>query len=503
MCKPTLLYWVIMLLACQSAISAPSESVNSWLDSELLPFLEDRLGRHPRLRGQPFELVAMKGNEILAETDGLTAYIRQRIIDRLQSVATVNRVLRPSIKPWRYPGKLSDLNCNETENATVQVGIEVDQLWQRNRLRVSVQAIDLVEKRWVRGFKKVWEGQPDTGEKEQLKRSWVDAHLLGTRALPFQNNQPDLLSSFLARNLSCLLQETGEAKLKVYTPNPPSELPAYFNTAFELLDHYLARFREVEITDDQRNADVVLTTKVHHINENLYQVWVGLQGKKTQIRLAGLNSEAYVAVQDVVKAPPRLVEKKPLIGLFELIEPRSQSLCNQFDAWTEGESVLHSDSRLSGGGCFALRYQASDNATVYFFNQTEKGQLTQLFPNRCNALGLESSVREGRVQANQVIHAPLFHNGIPGYFQLDANPGVEWVYAIAVSTQEREKMFLERIGQSDSLCRNSSSNTDSSMSVKRLQAMLNALAKGSGGTLQWKALRFTHTKEPPLNKTRK
>ena len=191
----TFLVSALVFLSIHSTVfGADRKHLEPWLNDELLPFLEDRLGLHPRLKGQPFEVVGTNQNSALGKTDGLTAYILRKIVDRLQSIPGANFVKRSTIKPWNDRGKSIDMACNSQGEATVQVTIEVDTSLDSGKVRVAVQAIDLVENNWVRGFKKIWIGQPTSREKRLMSKQIVDLKLLESRALPFKNNQPDLLA---------------------------------------------------------------------------------------------------------------------------------------------------------------------------------------------------------------------------------------------------------------------------------------------------------------------
>lgn len=476
-----LLAGFLLGLGYQSALPAQSPRLESWLNTELLPFLENRLGRHPRLRGQPFEVVAMKDGEPLAEMDGLTAYIRQRIIDHLQWVAGANLVERPA------PRRLSELACPE-EKATALVGIELSEPWGTEELYIAVQAIDLIENDWVPGFKKVWIGRPTAVEKERRAKRFIDQNRRGSRALPFRDDQPDLLARHLAQQLSCLLQESGVNRLKVFMPGAPDGFPPFLKTAFKLLDHYLGRFQEVEISKNQRQADVVLEANAYRIDPQLYQVAALLRPLDSTVPLYSPGIDAYVYLASAKESPDSRV---PLIGLFQLIAPRSQIYCQYPNPWVDGKMVLTRTSRLPSGGCFALRFQAVRPASLYLVGQTDNGRLTRLFPDSCDFLGLQASLRNDKIGPGQQIHAPLFEDRRPGFFRLDGQVGVEWLYAIAVADSETEAKFLNRIRHTASLC-NPQEEIERG-SIQKFQTDLSALAKESGGRLDWQVRSFVHT----------
>ncbi len=483
-------YSLLVLLANSNLVHAAQQPLEGWLNDTLLPFLEDRLARHPRLKGQPFEVVIAKDNKALGSMDGLTAYIRQKVVDRLQSVPGANLVWRPPIKLWRNRRNLLDLVCEMREKATIQVTIEVDDTFVTGELRIAVQSFDLQENTWVRGFKKVWIGKPTARQKQLLAKRIVDRNQLGSRALPFRSDQPDLMASYLAENLSCLLKQTGETTLKLSLLKPADRLPGFFQTTFQLLGHYLSRFREVEITQQDETANVILTAEVHAIDPKLFQISVLLRSLDKSIRIFGVGTEAYVYLDEItpIRQTP---EQKPLISLFQLIAPRAQSHCRHDNPWQQGHINLTGTSRLPNNGCFAVRFKAAKTANLYLLAQTDDGQLTRLFPNSCNLLGLKLSLRGTEIRKHQSIHAPLLDNGKLGYFQLDKQTGSERIYAITVADPKLEAELNQRIRRAADLCVRSQhrSNDD----VQRFRAELQALARKSQGNLEWQERSFGHT----------
>jgi len=471
-------------------MGADRKQLEPWLNDELLPFLEDRLSRHPRLKGQPFEVVGANQYRALGKMDGLTTYIRRKIVDRLQSIPGANFVQYSTIKPWGDRRKSMDSACGTQGKAVVRVTLEVDNSLGSGETRVAVQAIDLVENNWVRGFKKVWIGQPTAREKRLIAKQIVDQKLLGSRSLPFRSNQPDILASFLAENLSCLLKHTGESKLKIYLQKPAEKRPEFLWTAFRLLSHYLARFREVEITDQKRIANVILVSDVHAIDSKLLQVSVLLRSLDKSIRISGVGAEAYVHFDTttvIVQGPT----KKRLIASFKLITPWQRNPCKLRDPWEKGFISLTTVSRLPSNGCFAIRLKADATAKLYLIGQTDNAQLTLLFPDSCNILGLKHVLGGGEIRKYQSIHSPLWDNGKQGFFQLDQRPGIERIYAIAVTDpiiEVRLKQWIDRIGDLCSVQKNRRA-----LHAQRLRAALADLGEESPGRMEWIERSFIHS----------
>lgn len=472
-----------------SVIKADQRYLETWLNGELLPFLTNRLGRHPRLKGQPFEITTTNKNNAVGKTDGLSTYIRQKVVDQLQSVPGANLVLRPPIKPWHNGFNLLDIACENRDKATVRVIIELNKNPSTDELRIAVQAIDLAEKNWVRGFKKVWMGELTTREKRLMAKRVIDQNLLGSRALPFQSDQADLVASYLAENLSCLLKQTGESALKLSLPQPSENLPEFFQTTFQLLDHYLTRYAKIEITQ-QKTANVVLTSSIHTINPKLYQISVLLRSLDQSIRILGVGTETYVYFDKI--PPVRTVRSnKSLIELFQLVTPKVLKHCQHKNPWQQGQSILTRTSRLASQRCFAINLKAAETARLYLLAQTDKGQITRLFPDSCNVLGLKGQLQGGEILKHQTIHAPLWNNGNKGYFQLDHQPGIESVYAIAVTDPKIEANLKQQIRNIPDLC---VTQIPRKYYDKRFRKKLTTLAGKSHGSMEWLERSFIHVR---------
>lgn len=479
----------IGFLAFPAILSADVRSVENWLDQDLLPFLENRLGRHPRLKGQAFELVVIKDLQPEGRIDGLTAHFRQRIIDHLDDVPGANLALKAPAKPWLFRQHLREIACELEQNAQIQVTIEIARALIPGEIRIVVRAIDLLEKEWVRGFKKVWTGKPSARERQLIDQQVLDQNLIGSRAHPFQNDQPDLLASYLAERLSCMLKQTGERSIKLLLPRQTLERSKFFHATFELLDHYLSRFQEVKIVSQSASADVMLSSKIVPIKSGLYQISVLLNSVDDSIRILGLGSEAYVQLSEF-EIPNETKRKASLIKTFQLIAPLSSNDCTGLNAWKKGYVVLTKSSRLPSEGCFAIRFKAAETGKLYLLSQTDDGRLIRLFPDSCDKLDVNRILKRGIIRKDQLLHVPLFGRSSRGYFQLDHSAGVEKVYAIVVNDRAIESKLNRLIKKVGDLCQRPRRLVgDDSRSFK---ASLINLEKASRGGFEWMEQSFRH-----------
>ena len=332
------------------------------------------------------------------------------------------------------------------------------------RIYVKVRALNIVEQKWVSGFGKSWQGAPTAAQRAALDRVHPDAHLRGLRPLPFSDRQPDLLAAYLARNLSCLVRQGQEDDPVVYVNPVALNTPRVFKTTMELVGKYLARFREVEVTDDPTQANVTVVTEIHAIHQDLHQIWVAARHHQGAKYLPGAEAEAYVlmdtqkqtaVVDNTPQLPPKpqrplqQVGEPPLISSFDLLTPLDPALCPSSNPWLAGIRQVQSREHLPSGSCLALEIRLSQAAYVFLVGQSADGELTELFPSECPPYKeIETRLRPGKL----LRFPPLSQPG-QGNLALDDSPGMETAYAIAITDKDLANRFADRLAVYPGLCR--------------------------------------------------
>jgi len=492
------------------------QSLDFWLEQTLIPYLLQQLGHHPRFKGQPVLLVRMKGDLVQARIDDLTNHIREKIIDALLKEPGLDLAWRPAIRPLNHHQSLEDFSCGDQRKILYYIGIDSGLTKVERKLYVKVRALNLVEKKWVSGFGRSWRGQPSMAQLAALNREHPDDHLRGLRALPFSGRQPDILAAYLAHNLSCLLRQGEADDLVVYVQNASANTPSIFQTTLNLVGKYLARFREVQVTDDPNQATVTVVTEIHSIHQNLYQVWVSAKHRQGEKYLPGAETEAYVMVDSqkpspVTGTPPRRPPEPAiplhqariapsLISSFDLLTPLNQAFCATDTPWIIGGRRLDPHEHLPSGGCLALEMSLSTPAYVFLVGQNAAGDLTHIFPSDCPALRKIDAL----VSAGKLFQFPPISNPEAGLLKLDESPGMERIYAIAITKPELANRFAERLEEIEGLCRVGSSSANSLFSgntwqpherVQRWQSYLNQLSTRYPEKVQWREISFWH--DPP------
>lgn len=488
-------------------------SLDEWLDETLIPYVRQQFGQHPRFKGQPLLLVRMQSDNVQPHIDELTDHIRAKIVDALVAEPGLDLYWRPATPPHQHHQSLTDITCGENRKINYYIGIDCRLTHLEQKLEVRVRALNLAEHKWVSGFGRSWQGTPTAAQLAALKREHPDTYLRGLRPLPFADNQPDLLASYLAHNLSCLFQQGEADDLLVHVEAPSAESPAFFRTTLMLVGKYLARFREVEVTDDPDRANVAVTAAIHSIHENMYQIWVAAIDRRQKKYLPGAETEAYVLIEppeqrltahfrpdplpDAARLDPPTDRPRPLISSFNLITSPGPKACATDTPWRAGFRRLNTGARLPSGSCLAVEIRLSLPARLFLISQDARGDLTRLFPSRCQDFqSITPILASGRLFQ----FPPPFDAG-KRVLELEGTPGLERIYAIAVTAPDLADRFGYQLDQLQGLCApgrrfpeelSVRSRRQPNGRVERWQQYLKHLARQYPAKMQWREIRFWH-----------
>ena len=488
-------------------------SLDDWLADTLIPYLVQQLGQHPRFKGQPILLVRMQGDNVQSHIDELTGHIREKVVDSLVRAPGPDLFWRPATWPYKHHQSLADISCGDYRKINYYIGIDCRLTNVEQILSVKVRALNLAEHKWVSGFGRSWQGRPTPAQLAALQREHADEYLRGLRPLPFSNRQPDLLAVYLAHNLSCLLRQGEADDLVVHVEDTSANAPDFFQTTLKLVGKYLARFREVEVTDDPSQANVTVTSAIHAIHENMYQIWVAARDRPGKKYLPGAETEAYVRIEshkqqmmfDIPKetsheSEPILQDRErplALISSFNLITPLNQEVCASDTPWQTGSRRLNTHEHLPAGGCLAVEMRLSSPAYIFLVGQDAAGDLTRIFPSNCpDFQRMDPLARSEKLFQ----FPPLFDTGAR-VLGLDGTPGMERVYAIAITDSDLANRFGYQLDEIQGLCQPGRSFPESLSAgvswlsherINQWHGYLKHLASRYPERVQWRELRFWH-----------
>jgi hypothetical protein len=147
--------------------------------------------------------------------------------------------------------------------------------------------------------------------------------------------------------------------------------------------------------------------------------------------------------------PLQQIGKPSLISSFDLLTPLDPGLCATSTPWMAGIRRVQSGEHLPSGGCLALEISLSQAAYVFLVSRSADGELTELFPSECPVFkAIETRRRPGKL----LRFPPLSEPG-RGILALDDTPGMEKVYAIAITEKDLANRFADRLAIYPGLCR--------------------------------------------------
>ena len=305
------------------AVPDTASSLQDWVDGELAPYVSQQLGQHPRFKGEPVIIVRLDGDDIQPDIDGLTRSLRDQLMDSLLQTSGVHVPWQPQQQPAQHHRRLDQVQCGRIRDASYYLGIEIARTASA-RFRVSVRALDVRAGQWVSGFSQHWSGSLTANELRALQERRSDESLRGLRVLPFSAGQPDLAATYLANNLSCLLQQQDVEELRIKVAALTSDQPQ-LRTLLQLIGNNLSRYHEVQVTDADRQANFVLRGEAHEIQPGLYQVWVILHPRDSGMHLGGMDTATWVRIPPAGSPPgKRRVAQdsqllQPAIARLELV----------------------------------------------------------------------------------------------------------------------------------------------------------------------------------------
>ena len=521
----------------------------SWVDTELSPYIAKEMGQHPKFKGEPFFVVAMKGENISPEIDDLTRQIRDRILEALKSSPGVEIVWRPSVRPWQHHRRLDEVNCTDIREITYYIGLEIGLTPVDHALFVKVGALNLKEERWEDGFFLSWHGTPTKQEQTALQRKQTDHFLLGLRPLPFTEKQPDLLAAYLARNLSCLLKARPMEEEVILFPTPfdgrfdrsgITNDNQFFSTCISLVYHYLERFSEVKLTQTREQATVIISPEVHRIGDGLYQIWMSAREREDQVSIRGTSTDAYVSLihhQTAISADDRPIipetrpvpkpepepmpvpesepvpypepqpqlphqpyqPYQPLIASFTIVTPSASSLCSTDTPWLLGEKEVEGTDILDTDGCVAMTITAARECRLFLINLDANGELTRLFPSECREFDAQSQ----HLFSGETLRFPSLSGRGKQTLDLLDTPGQERVYAIAVHGEGLAEAFARHIDSLQGICRSGAvrlpGNDNGIDAITGWERELQAWKRDNAAHFDWVMRPITHRDSPAFS----
>lgn len=485
----------VMLTGCASTgmhhsqVDGADAGLYAWVDEQLAPYLIDQLGRQPRFKDEPVLLVSMSGADIRPDIDALTRNVRARLMDRLLATPGANLYWRPTVQPWEHHRSNDRLSCNTASTARYFVGIDIAPT-SGDGYRASVRALDVGTAAWVTGFGESWRGRLTRSQKQALGERRTDEYLRGLRVLPFLDGETDLLAAYLAQNLSCLLREQGVADYRIFI-EPRVKKEPELQRVLALITHNLARHQTVRITERAEDADLSLSGSLNEIDGSLHQLWVKVRAKSSDTFPTGVDTSAYIYLSRSAEKRPAVapVERKPralhsertvVLSKLRVLKTRDAGGCVDavYDALAPHDAV-------GRGDCFLVEFDLYEPAHVLVINHAVDGTLTRLSQGGCPS---EDSYPKRWVPRRHVRIAKQEAGG----FRWAGRPGIESVYALAVTDAEVAQELAMHANYLPDGCAVNPGNSANAKHYRAWLAQLDRLIDRSGSRIDWQAVRIRH-----------
>ncbi len=442
---------ILMITLLLAGCATPSTSLTSWgvdldtwLDQDLTPYLATKLSEHPRFKGEPTLLIVMRDGQPTPTTNELALGIRDRLLDSLIDTPGITLAWQPRQSKWQTGAAGSSVDCSRSR-VHYYVGIDVSRI-NSGRYQVSVRALDLEDQSWVPGFSRQWTGPLTTAHRRAFQKDITDNSLRGSRELPFEASQTDLMAAYLAHNLTCSLFRDSHDRYSTIVETDVTTSPPLTGTV-ELVSNNLARYQAVTVTDQPEQADAVIKGKAHAVDDDLYQYWITLLPKDGTSEVQALSTSAYVRLPGYHASEPGVLDEAepvamrypvsdpasdvPVIASLQVIQPRQHSACDTADPWRRGHRIVGEDHSITRYECFGLQLHAHRNARLFLLNRQINQGLVRLSGRDCR-----SATEIRLVRAGETVRFPDSVDAWPTAIGWQGRSGLETFYAVAVTSPQ-------------------------------------------------------------------
>lgn len=210
----------------------------------------------------------------------------------------------------------------------------------------------------------------------------------------------------------------------------------------------------------QHNPNPSLTANVQPVNHNttvIKDTAGATQNHSSQIQTAQEQTQTETVSESdapVSEPPPKTFTFTPLpegaqaVSRFELILPRSQTLCSTSSPWLLGEVAQPESITLKSGNCHGLKLELAHPTHLFLFHATQTGKMTEILSDRCDLLNLGTPTPS----VGKTHFLPKDQYGREGVLILNDEKGEEWLYLLAVNSQAGIDKIRETLGTPPSSC---------------------------------------------------
>jgi len=473
-------------LALADPVAARPMTLERWIDSKLEPYLDRRLGQHPRFAGENVSFVVFDAGKPAAVSNALALDLRER----LHEAALANAGITVVAQPGR--GAITARRCASSD-ADYLVGIEVTRELD-GRHAVSLAALDIAQQEWVGGFGISWTGHLTAAERRAFRDRRTDPALLGGRDAPFDSDQADLLAEHLARQLACALHRQTSGDYVITDRHMPTDGGTRDRDhAVGLVANHLLRADALRLALEPADANAELTGAAFPVDEGLVQYWVRLEPADGADRPA-LGVSAYLRRDDAAlggtPAPGHATRataavtiggnsSRRLLAGLALTPPAGISECR------ERTTRATTFTAPGSGRCSILRADANADVIVFLLHHQAAHGLVR------TSAGCRQRTPAHVVVAGDLLRLPVAAGrvaGTPTPGRWPVEPGVDTYYVIAVGDSALARRVASHLDRLPVRC---GKTLRPGLAGSELAAWLDELAMlvaSSAGRIEWRGL---------------
>lgn len=296
-CLSLIFYFVLLgFISCQTSmtrygeesppVSAPAAEtkvLEDWVENELADAIVKILEENRDVRHRPFVIVGWdyQKQTLKTEIDQLSNEIREMMIGVLmrQQNDDLRLVMRaPPVVQKHHDDKIT---CADYREVGLYVILKTRYSELKRAIVIEVNGVLLEgEKfRFVQGLSEKIRLKADARMLSMLNTTVPDEYLRGLRYLPFAAGQKDLMASYLVCRLICTFSENmSRDDYIVYMDKNRYENNPFLDDIFDLVGHYLNKYREIEVVSDRQQANIFLSCSSSNLAGELQQVWISSEG---------------------------------------------------------------------------------------------------------------------------------------------------------------------------------------------------------------------------------
>jgi hypothetical protein len=260
-------------------INSERNDLTYLIANEIVPNIIENVTSNSYMINKSFIIVKAKNDDVEHNIDDFTKETRGLIVGHLLKDHRVRIVRRQAVKFIFQPYKSLELPCENTREFEMLITIDIKEI-EKKKASINIRAINMDTSNWMPGFSIQKVIKISKKEKVQLQNSKIDDTLRGLRFLPFEKNQADLLSTYLAQNLICQIINNANYKLKVYVDFDSSKkLNTHYGSLLSQFKRDLGLCEDLQITDSKNNADGTIKGSFFPITNNLYKIYIEFKQK--------------------------------------------------------------------------------------------------------------------------------------------------------------------------------------------------------------------------------